>query len=312
MVLRVLTGLVILTLLALLGWAVSPRPSHPDARISSLPVDTLRKDTQRQTLAEPFLGVLISTEAVELAPRVEGRLESIKVHVGDPVRASEVVAVLDTAVEQRELAIAKAELLSARASAEVATLAVEQAAERLRRRQDPQQLSLGALSEEELATTQYERRMALAKLDAARAEVQESEARVAQYQQRISEASLRAPFEGVVAGRYADPGALVRSGQAVIHLLRGGKRQVRYAVPEAQAGEVRVGQRVRVQSQGLGARLTGRVAHVAPEVDAASRMLFVVADLDGTSELPSGAVVQVSAEVPVAGVGPVSPPTGQE
>nr|WP_233601346.1 efflux RND transporter periplasmic adaptor subunit [Corallococcus sp. AB038B] len=275
-------------------------------------VDAPRKDTQRQSQTEPFLGVLISTETVELAPRVEGRLESIQVHVGDAVRTSQVVAVLDTGVEQRELAIAKAELLSARAAAEVATLALEQAGERLRRREDPRQLSLGALSEEELATTQYERRMAQAKLDAARAEVQESEARVAQYQQRINEASLRAPFAGVVAGRYADPGALVRSGQAVIHLLRGGKRQVRYAVPEPLAREVRVGQTVRVQAQGLEQRLTGQVAHVAPEVDAASRMLFVVADLDGASELPSGAVVQVSAGSREEGTGPVPPPPGQE
>jgi len=263
-----------------------------------------------------FLGVIIAPEAVDLTPRFEGKLGGVRVHVGDRVRQGQVIAVLDTQAEQRELAIAEAELLATRADQEVAALSLAQAGERLERRSDPKQLKLGALSQEELATARYDQRMATAKLEAARARVRQNEARVAQDQQRISAASLRAPFDGVVSNRYADPGALVRSGQPIVHLLRGDSQQVRFAIPEHLLQHVQVGQLVRISVSTRDLALTGRVAHVSPEVDAASQMVFVVADvqtpLGGVMYLPSGIVVRVFPDASMARAVDSGPSRGQE
>ncbi|MCY1077791.1 efflux RND transporter periplasmic adaptor subunit [Archangium lansingense] len=258
-----------------------------------------------------FLGVIISEEALDLAPSIEGRLEEVRVQVGDHVRRGEVLATLEMRALQQERAMAEAELQSARAELRIAELALAEAEDRLRRREDPKQLSVGALSQEELIRAQYEQRMAAAKHEGARARVTEREARVVQLQQRLAESSLRAPFDGLVASRALNPGALVRPGQAVLHLLREGPQQVRFAVPQEEASAVRVELPVRVRVQEGGAVLSGRVSHVAPEVDVASRMVFAMARLetaDPSHPLPTGTVarVEVSSDATPDGNGMMS------
>lgn len=261
-----------------------PRPADNSVRSGSLPAPIDRG----------FLGVIITDEAVDLAARVDGRVESVRVQVGSEVRKGDVVATLEAKTNQQELAVAEAELLSQRAEEQVAALSLEEAAERLRRREAPNQLSTGALSEEELSAVRYQHRMASAKLEMARGRVQEQEARVAQLRQRVTETSIRAPFDGVVASRLVHPGALVQGGQPLLHLLRRGIPQVRFALPPSQVQHLALGSRVRVEAPEQGVVLEGRVTQVAPEVDVASLMVFALADLETRSPpVPAGTAVRV-------------------
>lgn len=125
-----------------------------------------------------WLGLIISEESLDVATRVEGRVESVKVQVGSVVRQGEVLVKLDARSLREDLAMAEAELLSSKAELEVALASLEQARERLARRERPEQLKLQAISEEELSTARYEQRMTLAKWEVARAKVQENEVRV--------------------------------------------------------------------------------------------------------------------------------------
>ncbi|WP_158502234.1 efflux RND transporter periplasmic adaptor subunit [Vitiosangium sp. GDMCC 1.1324] len=243
-----------------------------------------------------FLGVVTSDESVDLATRFEGRVESVRVQVGSEVHKGDVVATLDAKTRQQALAIAEAELLSRKAEQQMAELSLEEAGEKLKRREAPGQLSTGAISEEELSAARYEHRMASAKLEMTRSQVREREARVAQLRQEVEETTLRAPFDGVVAGRFAHPGALVQAGQAIVHLLHRGTPQVRFAIPAAQEHHLSVGSPVRVEVPERGVVLGGRVAQVAPEVDVASLMIFALAELEAQgTPLPAGTVVRVSA-----------------
>jgi RND family efflux transporter MFP subunit len=242
-----------------------------------------------------LLGVVISEESVDLATREAARVGSVRVHVGSEVHQGEVVLTLNTSSLQQELAMAQAALLSQQAELEVATLTHEQSQERLKRREAPEQLSLGAISQEELSTARYEERMAAAKLGVARARVQEQEARVAQIRKRLDDASLRAPFDGVVAGRFVHPGALVSAGQPLLHLLRRGKLQVRFAIPHRELQNVAPGRPVQVDVPERGLVLGGHVAQVAPEVDVASLMVFALADVGAEQGtwVPAGTTVRV-------------------
>lgn len=261
-----------------------PRPADNSVRSRSLPAPIERG----------FLGVIITDEAVDLAARVDGRVESVRVQVGSEVRKGDVVATLEAKTTQQELAVAEAELLSQRAEEQVAALSLEEAAERLRRREAPDQLRTGALSEEELSAVRYQHRMASAKLEMARGRVQEQEARVAQLRQRVTETRIRAPFDGVVASRLVHPGALVQGGQPLLHLLRRGVPQVRFAVPPSQVQHLALGSRVRVEAQEQGVVLEGQVTQVAPEVDVASLMVFALADLKAPdTPVPAGTAVRV-------------------
>ena len=143
---------------------------------------------------------------MDISSKFDGRLEQVTVQVGDPVRKGDVLARLDTTPLQHEQAIATADLQAARAEEEVAKLAHQSAQETLQRGGDARLVSLGAMSEEEQARLRFSEKTAAAKLAAAQALVQSHQARVEQLRLRLSEATLRAPFDARVSMRYLDPG----------------------------------------------------------------------------------------------------------
>jgi RND family efflux transporter MFP subunit len=290
-------GGLVLILLALLGGVALLRQSPPQERggVTSPAGSGQSGGVKEEKSDKGLLGVVVSDESVNLAARLEGRVENVRVQVGSEVRRGEVVATLESAGTRQELAIAEAGLLSSRAEQQVAALSLKQAQERLQRRETSEQISTGAISQEEVSAARYEQLLAEAKLAQAQARVQEQEARVAQLRQRVEELVLRAPFDGQVAGRFVHPGALVQAGQAMLHVLRRGTPQVRFAIPAHQVQRVEPGQAVRVEVSEHHLVLQGRVRQVSPEVDVASLMIFALADVEVPTGvfLPAGTTVRV-------------------
>jgi RND family efflux transporter MFP subunit len=239
--------------------------------------------------------VIIAEQALDVATRLDARVENVRVQVGSTVRQGDVLVTLDARGLKEELAIAEAGLLSSKAEKELASLSLEQARERLQRREAPEQLKLQAISQEELSAARYEQGTATAKLAVAQAKVKEQEARVNQLRQQAADTLLRAPFEGVVAGRFVHAGALARAGQPLIHLLRKGKTQVRFAVPAAESRSLAIGQAVEVTVTGGGQKLSGQIAQLAPEVDVSTLMVFGLAnvELKEDTSAPVGTAVRV-------------------
>ncbi|KFA88777.1 hypothetical protein Q664_39130 [Archangium violaceum Cb vi76] len=294
---RVLIGGLVLLLLSLLGGVALLRPRSHQERSGVTPssANTTERGAREDTGDKGLLGVVISDASVNLAARLEGRVEDVRVQVGSVVRRGEIVATLESASTRQELAIAEAALLSSRAEQQVAAVSLKQAQERLQRREDTTQIAVGAISQEEVSAARYEQQLSEAKLAQAQARVQEQEARVAQLRQRVEELVVRAPFDGQVAGRFTHPGALVQPAQALVHVLRRGTPQVRFAIPAHQLQRVEVGQPVRVEVAEQKLTLQGRVSQVAPEVDVASLMIFALADV----EVPPGVFVPAGTPVRV-------------
>lgn len=219
-----------------------------------------------------YLGVVLSGESVELAPKTEGRLQSVLVKSGQHVARGAVVAELDVSSLKHALSVAQAALADAQ--------------QRLSRRT---RLAAGVLSQEELAN--------------ARINVVEKRGRVTELKASLADAKLRAPFDGVVAARYLDAGAMAGPTHPIVRLLGGGDARVRFAVPEGESARVSTGERARVQVKALDVPLSARVESVAPEVDAATRMVFAVARLDvppGVAQsLTAGMVARVALDTNV-------------
>lgn len=289
-------GGLLLGVLALVGGMAALRNPHPAEKQpgTSLPLPASAPPASARA-QKGWLGVVIAEESLDVMARVEGRVESVKVQVGSLVRQGDVLVTLDAHSLKAELEMAEAGLLSSKAEQNLAALALEQAIERLRRRATPEQLRLQAVSEEELSAARYEQSTAAAKLAVAQAKVKEQEARVSQIRQQLAETSLRAPFDGVVAGRFVHPGALARPGVALLHLLRQSKPQVRFAIPETQMRAVTVGQAVEVRAAGREQALAGQVTQLAPEVEVNTLMVFALAHvvLPEGMELPVGTEVRV-------------------
>lgn len=240
-----------------------------------------------------YLGVVLARDAVVVSAEIAGQLEEVAVRVGDRVRGDQVLAVLDTRNLEHQLAMDKAGLRTARAEHRRAELEVERAFQEEERRESLKDL----LSKEEIAAARFERQQAEALFDAASAEIVRVEAQIDQLEETLARSRIRAPFDAVVAQRYLDVGAIVAQGTPVVRLISSEGLLARFAVPPEERAAAVLGTRVRIELEDLAGQLDGVVEHVAPELDAASQMIFVEARLEPASDatsVPSGTVGRVA------------------
>lgn len=238
-----------------------------------------------------FVGVLISPQAVHVESPLEGRVAEVHVRLGDRVKKGQPLVTLAVASYRNDVAIAEASALAAVAEEGRTALEVDEARER-RARADGMATYL---SREEVQGARYQEKLADARLKAARAAVEERRAQAQKLRALVADAEVRAPFDGVVAARYVDPGARSAPGTPLLRILSGGEMWVRFAIPEDQAAAIIVGQDLEVSVPSVGKTVRGQVVTVAPEIDAAARMVFAEARLAFPKEatLPAGLVARV-------------------
>jgi multidrug efflux pump subunit AcrA (membrane-fusion protein) len=142
--------------------------------------------------------------------------------------------------------------------------------------------------------------MANAELQAARASVRMSRARVEQQRIQLSRKVLSAPFSGTIVGLEVDPGDSVGAGQILMR-VHSDVRQVRFAFPEG-AFDPSANPALRIKLTGSNAFTIARVSSVRPELDPSAALVFGTASLP--DELPDparwipGASVEVSLASP--------------
>lgn len=201
-----------LLLVAALLTAAPAAAQQPPASVVVDPVET-------RVFAEttPIIGRLVAATRSVVAARTPGVVAAVSVDVGERVAAGEPLARIDDtrAVIDRSVAAAAVEQARADLSAAAADVDLaEQALERISRLRGSGAFSQGAY-EDRLA----ERTRAESRRGAAAARVASAEAALAQAEYDLTHAVIRAPFDGVVIDRAAQPGAYLSVGAAVATLL---------------------------------------------------------------------------------------------
>jgi len=278
--------------------ATAPAQADRPRRVRIAPADAGR--LPRTIVAT---GTLAAEDQVVLNTKVAGRLAELPVDLGSVVKAGDVVAVLDLTdfrlrVEQAATALGQARARlgvpldgSADAIAPEQTALVRQAEAVLvqARRQRRRLAALhrdGILSKAELDQADADFRVAEAKRQEALEEVRNRQAVVAERraalalaEQQLAEATLRAPFDGVVRERHLSIGAYLDVGAAVATIVRVDPLRLRLTVPEREATSVRTGQRVRLKPEGDAPGAEGTVVRISPAVDENTRTLLVEAEV---------------------------------
>ena len=285
-------------------WAARRReaPAAPVAAAAAGKPQAVLRISERPA-DDGFLGVVLTGESVDLAAKFPGKLEAVHVQVGDRVTHGQPLARLDMRSLKDDLAMAEAGLHAAVAEEHKSSLELSQARERHARRAPlADSGGISAISPEELSNSHYQKQLAATHVESAKAAVLEKRARVDQLKAALADAEIRAPFDGVVAARMLDPGAVVAAGTPIVHLISEGELRVRFAVPEEQKARIAVGVPVRVQIKSMNMALGGSIQHIAPEVDTAAGMIFVLATLDAPQTLRTRLSSGVPARVSVAEV----------
>ncbi|HVS01342.1 MAG TPA: efflux RND transporter periplasmic adaptor subunit [Thermoanaerobaculia bacterium] len=220
----------------------------------------------------------LTGEAVELAPKVSGRLLEVRVRAGDRIGRGGVVAVLDPADLARGREEEAGQLAVADAARQRAAALLEEAVRDLERARQLHDQQL--LSRQDLDRAEARAGSARAELAAAAAQIDRDRARLAQLDQQLGDTRLVAPFAGVVAERYLDAGALVQPGTPVVRLVEEGSLLVQFRVPERALRGLDLDAPLAVTTQATGDTLIrGEVARIAGEVSRSDRTVLVEGSL---------------------------------
>jgi membrane fusion protein, multidrug efflux system len=214
---------------------------------------------------QAYAGDIRAREETTLAFRVGGRVLARRVDVGARVRAGDVLAELDPSDQRLNLDAVDAQLAAAQA-------------ELTRARADHRRLA--ALAEEALVSRSSLDQQTAA-LRAAEAQVRAIGAQRDIARNQSAYTALRAPRDGVIAGRSVEVGQVVAAGQPAFTLAADGGREAAFAIPELRADAIRIGQPVLVEVWNRpGERLPAKIREMSPAADPQARTFAARAVLD--------------------------------
>ncbi len=221
------------------------------------PNDVIEVKTGSIESAIVLSGDLRPIEEIAVRARMEGDVTAVLVREGDRVSRGQVMVRFENAVQEGDRASAVADVESAKADVANAQWNVDQSTELLK---------AGAIPERDLRTAQQT-------LVASQARKAASEARLKGVLQVLDDTRIVAPTSGRVSARNVEPGEHVVRGVTLMTVVRNDVLELEAAIPARQASELRLGQVVRFAAGGR--QLEGKVARIAPTINAANRSLLV-------------------------------------
>ena len=201
----------------------------------------------------------LEVEEIHVAVKYGGRVAEVLVDEGYMVEAGAVMAKLDTAELDANLARAQAEIHQAQESVvgaealiaqrESELIFAEQELERastlVQRGHTSQEIADQRLTQRDTAKATL--RAAKAQLATARATVRSAEAAARQIEVQLDEATIRAPRLGRVQYRLAEPGEVLANGGRIVTLLDLTDVYMTIFLPTSEAGRLAYGAEARIQ-----------------------------------------------------------------
>ncbi len=280
---RILFALAFALLAAGCGEDVAKEAGHLPS-VSVAVVESV--DLQEEIRASGDLHARLHTT---IAAEIEGRITEISVDEGGSVKAGAVVIEIDPERRRLELAASRAQHSQAKANYENASRQTE----RIRKLRTQNVLSDQKLEDAETALT-----LARSQMDAQRAALGVIE-------RALADASVSAPFEGMIARRAVQLGEFVQPGKPLVELVALDPLEVVFALTELDSERVRPGQKIEVSVGAFPDRVFhGVVTFISPTVDPATRTLRIKAEIDNDEgHLRPGLFARVSLGVsPRSGV----------
>lgn len=203
--------------------------------------------------------------ATPLSFRIAGKLIVRNVHLGDTVKAGDVIARLDPDDAQRSLAGAQAQLMAAQHRLTFA----EQQLDRDRAQAQEQLISTAQLEQSQDAYV------------AAVAQRDQAVEQFALLKNQVQYTTLTAEHAGVVTSEDADTGQNLAPGQAVYHVAWSGEVDILCDVPESLLKALAVGSAASISLPAVtGRRYAAHVRELSPAADPGSRTYRAKLTLD--------------------------------
>ena len=213
-------------------------------------------------------GSVMADEAVTIQSEISGKITSLNMREGQPVRKGQLLFTINAADVQAQL---------------------QKQEYNIRLYQDQEKRQRTLLEKEYISRQEYEQSnnaLLTARADLAALRV------------NLAKAYVRAPFDGVLGLRNTSVGAYVSPGTAITTLSRVSPVKIDFNVPSRFAQSVRVGDPVQVTDEATTKKIQAKVYAINPQIDPVSRTLPVRAIYANTrGELRPGGFVKVNLEL---------------
>lgn len=240
---------------------------------------------------------------VDVHAKVAGYIKNIYVDVGSRVKEGQTLAILEVPELQAELAGAdaavrrsKEEIRRAQGDVERAKSAHVALHAMCARLQQAAEQKPGLVAQQEIddahakdLESEAQVSSAEAALNAAQQALEVAEANAKQYAALSNYTRIVAPFTGVVTARFADTGALIAAGTSssaqsmpVVRIAQISVLRLVLPIPESIAGEIRLGDPVKVHVQALNTDSVGKVSRFADSLDPQTRTMETEIDFQNT------------------------------
>jgi len=301
-----------------IGCSSSSTKEPKNRKEEVIPVQVARVKKEPMRIEISTVGTVLSFQEILVTPKVAGKIEKIFVKEGDFVKTGDILIKLDQtdfllAVRQAEAALGTARANLANLLAGTRIEKIEQAKAALHQAQAnltnvekeyqrmKQLAAIGAVAQRQLdaVIAQYESAISQVKqaqeqldmlkkgateeeIEIARAQVTQVEAGVAVARKSLEDATMKAPFPGLITARFVDEGVQVYTAPKTDILKLTDLSRVKIVVPvsERDFPRVKIGTPAESKIDALAGEIfQGRVTRIIPEIDSISRNFNVEVEI---------------------------------
>lgn len=224
------------------------------------PDEYARAVRQRLQTGPRVSGALRAEREARLRAEVGGTVSEVNVDLGESVERGQLLARIEARSLQDAVFSAEQDLVFARRQVERARRLV----------------AAGAV-----AATEFDQAENIAA--ASRSRLADARARLAQAEDQLDDATVHAPFAGLVSERAVNAGDVVAPGTALFAIIDPSSMRLEAQVPSSALAQLSPGQPVHFEVRGLGAEsFTGHIEHLSPSVDPATRQLTIIVSIPNT------------------------------
>jgi RND family efflux transporter MFP subunit len=263
--------LVILLLVAMVGQRLIARSKAQQA--AAAPVATVLELSPNElvTLGTHDLkqvleanGSLSAVNQASVKAKVAGEVKEVLVREGDSVKLGQLIARIDPIEYDFKVKQARGNVMSAQGQLDIARRSLTN---------NKALLEQGFISSTALENAQGQ-------YNTAEANVAANQAALELAQKSMNDTQVRAPMNGVIAARNAEPGEKVSVDGKLLDIVDLSALELEAAVPAADIALVQIGQEVAITPEGFTAPVLGHITRVNPATQAGSRSYLVYAKLD--------------------------------
>ena len=228
------------------------------------------------------VGNLIGETTVSVAPRAAGRLQNVDVRLGDKVSRGQRIAKIEDfelveQIKQQEAAqdVSQATIRQRETDLALAKTGLDRSTSLFEKK---------LIAKQVLDDSESRYQSAQASVDLARAQSQQSKARLDELKINLANTTITSPVNGFVSRRLVDPGASVGQNAPVVEVVDISRVRLIANVVEKDLKQLQSGDVTRVEVDAFpGETFMGRIARVSPVLDPATRTAPIEVEIPNPS-----------------------------